>query len=196
MHYNHTKYLAVFEVLKNPTSAPQTGPETESEKPSTSRSPSPSASSVSSLPQLAAESKSQKRPKVKRTRKPSSRFSIDNPFYGYPLEVNDRGRSGVYGISPDNNSPQNPNESNDGAYLIPGRSEHGVPRLRHGRRRKRDLAKTLLMLYWQQWKTQISIGAVLVVAFGLFKLTRLFKRGQITGHGVFTSRFLKLLTRT
>lgn len=136
------------------------------------------------------------RPRLKRKRKLSSRFSVDNPFYGYPLEaVEDdaQGRStSAYG-----ETDEMPfGEDGSSSQHISRRSHNGVPRLRHGRRRKRDLAKTLLMLYWQQWKAQISIGTIVFVAFGLFRLTRLLKRGQMPGLSLLSSRISKLLIRS
>lgn len=185
---------AVLDALKTPP-IPEKLETVNLEKASSSRTPSPSASSVSSLTHVGTEV-NPTRTTPKRKRKPSSRFSVDNPFYGYPLEVVEddaRGRStGAYGETGEMFVGGN----GSSAQHTSRRSQNGVPRLRHGRRRKRDLAKTLLMLYWQQWKAQISIGAILVVAFGLFRLTRLLKRGKVPGLSLLGDKISKLLLRS
>lgn len=67
---------------------------------------------------------------------PPSRFSLTvNPFFGYPVTF----------IPPSATSSM----SNDASYSRPYVHHH--PRLRHGRRRTRDLVRTLLHLYWQRW---------------------------------------------
>ncbi|TDL21707.1 hypothetical protein BD410DRAFT_789451 [Rickenella mellea] len=66
-----------------------------------------------------------------------SRFSVLNPFFGYPI-----------------NPP--PAESS---------LERSVPQLRHGRRRKRDLLRALAILFWQKWKTCMSVGSFMMVTY-------------------------------
>ncbi|KAF5351795.1 hypothetical protein D9756_007633 [Leucocoprinus leucothites] len=46
-------------------------------------------------------------------------------------------------------------------YGYPAASTRGHPQLHHGRRRKRDLARTLIWLFWQRWRPHITIGVVL-----------------------------------
>lgn len=194
LYHHFYSWRAVFEALRTPPI--RENPNTvDLEKDSSSRTPSPSASSVSSRSHVGTEVKPA-RPRLKRKRKLSSRFSVDNPFYGYPLEAVEydaRGRStGAYGET----GEMPVGENGSSTQHTSRRSQNGVPRLRHGRRRKRDLAKTLLMLYWQQWKAQISIGAILVVAFGLFRLTRLLKRGKVPGLSLLSDKISKLLIRS
>jgi len=61
----------------------------------------------------------------------------------------------------------------------------GSPSLHHGRRRKRDLARTLALLFWLRWHSQITIGLcltalVFIVKFGrrrnFFNLLKRFSR--------------------
>ncbi|KAF8160690.1 CRAL-TRIO domain-containing protein [Crassisporium funariophilum] len=47
--------------------------------------------------------------------------------------------------------------------------------LRHGRRRKRDLAKTLATLFWIRWHTRITLGLCLAVIFFLAEIA--FRKG-------------------
>lgn len=57
-----------------------------------------------------------------------------NPFFGYPI------------------SPHAP------------ASGSSIPHLHHGRRRKRDLARTLTILWWKRWKTPLVFGLCLFLA--------------------------------
>jgi retinaldehyde-binding protein 1 len=70
-------------------------------------------------------------------------------------------------------------------YGYPVAANGGSPQLHHGRRRKRDLARTLARLFWLRWQTQIKVGAVLaaialIVNFslrrGLLRSPRIFLR--------------------
>jgi retinaldehyde-binding protein 1 len=59
-------------------------------------------------------------------------------------------------------------------YGYPAASTRGYPHLHHGRRRKRDLARTLIWLFWLRWRPHITVGIVLaalalVVNFGARK---------------------------
>ncbi|KAF9452764.1 hypothetical protein P691DRAFT_696412 [Macrolepiota fuliginosa MF-IS2] len=72
-------------------------------------------------------------------------------------------------------------------YGYPAASTRGYPQLHHGRRRKRDLARTLVWLFWLRWRTHIAIGVVLTaltlaVNFGLRRglprLPRIFLGGR------------------
>ncbi len=46
-------------------------------------------------------------------------------------------------------------------YGYPTASVRGYPQLQHGRRRKRDLARTLFQLFWLRWRPHITIGVAL-----------------------------------
>jgi retinaldehyde-binding protein 1 len=59
-----------------------------------------------------------------------------NPFYGYPI-----------GQPP--------------YSLMPA----SLPYLRHGRRRKRDLIRTLVTLWWEKWRSRVSCTAPLLFVF-------------------------------
>ncbi|KAJ3564427.1 hypothetical protein NP233_g8305 [Leucocoprinus birnbaumii] len=68
-------------------------------------------------------------------------------------------------------------------YGYPAASSRGYTQLHHGRRRKRDLARTLIWLFWQRWRNHLTIGAILtalavVVHFsarrGLLRIPRIF----------------------
>lgn len=70
-------------------------------------------------------------------------------------------------------------------YGYPAASTRGYPQLHHGRRRKRDLARTLAWLFWLRWRTQIKTGAALaaltlIVNFGL-------RRGLLRSPRIFLS---------
>jgi hypothetical protein len=87
-----------------------------------------------------------------------SSTSILNPFFGYPVSY----------FSASTASHQDP------ALSFPSSSSASTPPdLRHGRRRKRDLAYTLLRLLWQRWKTHVRAALCLIsVAFVLARLWR------------------------
>ncbi|KAF7783025.1 hypothetical protein Agabi119p4_2401 [Agaricus bisporus var. burnettii] len=70
-------------------------------------------------------------------------------------------------------------------YGYPISPSRGFPQLHYGRRRKRDLVRTLICLFWLRWRTQIKVGAVLaavalIVNFslrrGLLRSPRIFPR--------------------
>jgi hypothetical protein len=60
-----------------------------------------------------------------------------NPFYGYPIH------------------PSSPSS------LTPA----SLPYLRYGRRRKRDLIRTLAALWWEKWRSRVSWTASLLFVF-------------------------------
>ena len=60
-----------------------------------------------------------------------------NPFYGYPIR------------------PSSPSS-------LPPAS---LPYLRYGRRRKRDLIRTLAALWWEKWRSRVSWTASLLFVF-------------------------------
>ncbi|KAI5117225.1 hypothetical protein M0805_008695 [Coniferiporia weirii] len=137
-------------------------------------SPSPSSSSIatstSGSPQLSIDHPSEPRWKPKRTR--SSRFSIENPFFGYPL---DDPRQLESSTPPAAAQAHDYNEmarkQGLGARSLTA-SASRVPTLRHGRRRKRDFVRALLFLYWQRWRTQLTLGALVLVVIGSLKVAR------------------------
>jgi retinaldehyde-binding protein 1 len=49
--------------------------------------------------------------------------------------------------------------------------------LPHGRRRKRDLARTLLILFWMRWQTHITIGIFLTMI--VFVARVVFRKGVL-----------------
>jgi len=49
--------------------------------------------------------------------------------------------------------------------------------LPHGRRRKRDLARTLAILFWMRWRTHITIGICLTVI--VFVARVVFRKGVV-----------------
>lgn len=55
-------------------------------------------------------------------------------------------------------------------YPVSAASTHGPPSFRYGRRRKRDLARTLLTLFWIRWRKHISFGACLTVILIIWRL--------------------------
>ena len=59
-----------------------------------------------------------------------------NPFYGYPV-----------GPSPYSQTPV------------------ALPYLRYGRRRKRDLIRTLATLWWEKWRSRVSWTIFLLFTF-------------------------------
>ncbi|EIN11534.1 CRAL/TRIO domain-containing protein [Punctularia strigosozonata HHB-11173 SS5] len=76
--------------------------------------------------------------------------SVLNPFWGYPVTFSYPFSSS----SSDARSPARP----------PIRAHHhssSVPYLRHGRRRKRDLLRTLALLWWTRWRGTLRIVFVL-----------------------------------
>ena len=60
----------------------------------------------------------------------------------------------------------------DSTSLSTLRPNVAVPSLRYGRRRKRDLVRALLVMYWQRWGVQFGIGATLLVLAGLLRARR------------------------
>lgn len=61
----------------------------------------------------------------------TSRTSLLNPFFGYPVSST---------------------------------SDHRLPLLRHGRRRKRDLLRTLAILFWTRWHSHIIVACCISAA--------------------------------
>ncbi|KAH8116626.1 hypothetical protein DFH11DRAFT_1581912 [Phellopilus nigrolimitatus] len=118
------------------------------------RTPSPTQPLSASTPAISSPPspgpKSRPRHKSKNAY-PSLRFSIDNPFFGYPIDAPPR--------SP-NTHPTLTRAAGPAAS-----SRTRVPTLRHGRRRKRDLVRALLVLYWRRWR-----GPALGVLLTLFVL--------------------------
>lgn len=62
-------------------------------------------------------------------------------------------------------------------YGYPSAPVRGYPHLQYGRRRKRDLARTLAHLFWLRWRTHITAGALLAVL--IYMLNFGFRRGII-----------------
>jgi len=51
-----------------------------------------------------------------------------------------------------------PQSSSNPYFGYPAHSEHFQSVPAHGRRRKRDLARTLLLLWWERWRARVAIG--------------------------------------
>ncbi|RDB25475.1 Protein real-time [Hypsizygus marmoreus] len=60
-------------------------------------------------------------------------------------------------------------------FGYPTDSSDGYLSLHHGRRRKRDLARTLALLFWIRWRKTIVVGLVLVMCALSFKLGKRFR---------------------
>ena len=97
-----------------------------------------------------------------KTRKELNRFSLNNPFFGYPIDTS----------SLDLQEELSSRTLRDSTSLSTLRPNVAVPSLRYGRRRKRDLVRALLVLYWQRWGVQFGIGATLLVLAGLLRARR------------------------
>ncbi|TFL03016.1 CRAL-TRIO domain-containing protein [Pterulicium gracile] len=84
---------------------------------------------------------------------PLSARSFMNPFFGYPVLL----------------TPASPSLTSS-SYAFPQSAEEKPwqSHLRHGRRRKRDLAQTLLRLFWDRWKTRTPKIASIVLLVALF----------------------------
>ncbi|KAF9050045.1 CRAL-TRIO domain-containing protein [Panaeolus papilionaceus] len=50
-------------------------------------------------------------------------------------------------------------------YPVAASSSRGSPSFRHGRRRKRDLVRTLALLFWIKWRSHIIISLLIFAAF-------------------------------
>lgn len=84
-------------------------------------------------------------------------------------------------------SPLNP------FFGYPASSRHGFTSLQHGRRRKRDLARTLALLFWIRWRKHLIVGLLLAVCAFAVKLVmrrRLlhFPKGSLDWRALLSSR--------
>ena len=79
-------------------------------------------------------------------------------------------------------------------YPVSPPSNRGLPYLRYGRRRKRDLVRTLLTLFWIRWHKHVIIGGCLTVLLMLWKLrfARLRLRLQLPRRDFLSSFFVSL----
>ncbi|PPQ66319.1 hypothetical protein CVT26_011150 [Gymnopilus dilepis] len=79
-------------------------------------------------------------------------------------------------------------------YPVSPPSNRGLPYLRYGRRRKRDLVRTLLTLFWIRWHKHVIIGGCLTVLLMLCKLrfARLRLRLQLPRRDFLSSFFVSL----
>lgn len=163
-------------VLEN---APQEDESSLESLPSTSAPPSTSNRTPQTSPPSSVSyqtfSPSSSSQRTHRPSKPISRFSFDNPFFGYP----------VVEPSPSSSPPLPvlepvPSASHtDGtlAHETPDAYFHAVrpgppskvPKLRHGRQRKRDLFLALCILYWQRWKRHGALAAAVYVFYILHR---------------------------
>jgi hypothetical protein len=90
---------------------------------------------------------------------PLTRPQDQNQSYDSPPAFN---HSRSISLSP--TSPLNP------FFGYPASSRCGLTSLQHGRRRKRDLARTLVLLFWLRWRKGLIIGLLLVVCAITVKL--------------------------
>ncbi|KLO16059.1 hypothetical protein SCHPADRAFT_926823 [Schizopora paradoxa] len=147
--------------------------------PPSTRSPSPvqmkrSRSRITSDPEPSYQVTQQAPARSEST----SRFSAQNPFFGYPIIT-----EAMYNIPSRIRASFSDSLSSLPSYIqFPGSTTvtqqsppptSSVPALRHGRRRKRDLARTLLIMYWQRWKDRAIVFTVLVLVFNLAVLRAL-----------------------
>jgi len=79
-------------------------------------------------------------PEIRRRPRHITSRSLFNPFFGYPVVPLPKSSDNV-----------------DGYF-----NGYNVPNLQHGRRRKRDLARTLLRLWWERWRSEIKTAAWIV----------------------------------
>ncbi len=87
-----------------------------------------------------------------------SRFSAHNPFFGYPVITD-----ALHYIPTCIRASFSDSLSSLPGYISSIRdplATASVPTLRHGRRRKRDLVRTLLIMYWQRWKDRAMVFSV------------------------------------
>ncbi|KAF8902909.1 CRAL-TRIO domain-containing protein [Gymnopilus junonius] len=56
-------------------------------------------------------------------------------------------------------------------YPVSTSSTRGPPSFRHGRRRKRDLVRTLLTLFWIRWRKHITFGLCLTIILVIWRLS-------------------------
>ncbi|KAI0318889.1 CRAL-TRIO domain-containing protein [Amylostereum chailletii] len=80
-----------------------------------------------------------------------------NPFFGYPIAP----------TSASNRIPTPTTTRNSAAR---------IPKLHHGRQRKRDLVHTLAVLWWERWRTHATVSVVLVLLTVL--LSKLMRRSS------------------
>jgi hypothetical protein len=81
-------------------------------------------------------------------------MSALNPFFGYPVTA----------APPTVSTGTSSGPGGPGAPPPLGRQPTGVPALRHGRRRKRDLARALAVLWWRRWGARVrGLGMVVLL---------------------------------
>lgn len=60
-----------------------------------------------------------------------------------------------------------------------------TPTLRHGRRRKRDLLRTLAWLFWARWREPIGAAIAAVAVIAILTMSRQFSIGfRLQGHAI------------
>lgn len=67
-------------------------------------------------------------------------------------------------------------------YPVTASLAYNVLTLHHGRRRKRDLARTLVFLWWERWRDRVTIGMWFLlfwIAMKLWKAVRVDGRGRV-----------------
>ncbi|KIK69267.1 hypothetical protein GYMLUDRAFT_642466 [Collybiopsis luxurians FD-317 M1] len=91
--------------------------------------------------------------------------SVLNPFFGYPASFTS---SPSPSPSASSLSPHSQPSSSHGPYGSPSHSHlHPHLHLHHGRRRKRDLLRTLAALFWLRWRRSIITTCLSLVALAV-----------------------------
>jgi len=122
-----------------------------------------------------------------------SRFSAHNPFFGYPVITD-----ALHYIPSCIRASFSDSLSSLPGYISSMRhppATASVPTLRHGRRRKRDLVRTLLIMYWQRWKDRAMVFSVLMLVLNLVVRTLRGSRQPIAKDVWMWMTSHKLLTR-
>ncbi|KAF9564738.1 CRAL/TRIO domain-containing protein [Agrocybe pediades] len=70
-------------------------------------------------------------------------------------------------------------------YPVVPASRRGPPSFQHGRRRKRDLLRTLMTLFWMRWRKHITLGLLLTFVLVALRLT--LRKSNVH---LFRSRFI------
>jgi len=77
--------------------------------------------------------------------------------------------------SPSSGSSMSPTSPGNPFYGYPVASSTSVPTLVHGRRRKRDLFRTLMRLLWARWSRYIMTLLVLFLAITMYRVVRVMR---------------------
>lgn len=95
------------------------------------------------------------------------------------------------GVAPITSPHSRPHDSPYFGY--PVLHDTPTPTLRHGRRRKRDLLRTLAWLFWARWRKQISAAMAAVVVFAILTMSRQLRLSLKTQGPVLKAKLRDLL---